>query len=153
MNDGTNWDAARWPHLAPREIACPCCGEIYIWPQALDTFERLQTLVGAPLIVNSGHRCALHNARVGGAPLSLHKKLAFDIALRGHDPPALARAARQAGFTGFGFGRSFLHLDTRARPAHWFYGARSKSTWTSLPSSTRHSAAGSSDFSATSPPR
>ena len=126
------WDASRWPHFSAREIACPCCGEICIWPEALDALERLRTAMNAPLRIDSGHRCALHNARVGGAPLSLHKRLAFDVALTGHDPGALASAAREAGFRGFGFGQTFLHLDTRVRPARWFYGERSKAKWTSL---------------------
>ena len=130
------WDTLRWPHFVAREFACPCCGEIVIWPAALDALERLRATVSAPLHLTSAHRCALHNARVGGAPLSLHKRLAFDIALSGHDPARLFAAARAAGFTGFGFGQTFLHLDTRARPAHWFYGQRSKDQWTSVLSST-----------------
>jgi hypothetical protein len=129
------WDAQRWPHFGPRQIACPCCGEIFIWPEALDALERLYAAMGTPLGINSGHRCALHNARVGGAPLSQHKRLAFDIALMGLDPARLVREARAAGFSGFGFGQTFLHLDTRARPAHWFYGTRSKQKWTSVLSS------------------
>jgi zinc D-Ala-D-Ala carboxypeptidase len=148
-----NWDAARWPHFTAREIACRCCGEIHVWPHTLDALERLRTALGEPLIVTSGHRCALHNARVGGAPLSLHKKLAFDIALSDHDPARLYALARRAGFTGFGFGRSFLHLDTRGRPARWFYGSRSEKKWTSVLSSERRSAAGFSASSAMSPPR
>ena len=128
----TPWNMARWPHFAPEEFACPCCGELYIWPQALDALERLRLALAAPLHINSGHRCLLHNARVGGAPASLHKKLAFDIALGAHDPLRLAQLARACGFTGFGFGQNFLHLDTRARAAHWFYGQRSKTKWTSL---------------------
>jgi zinc D-Ala-D-Ala carboxypeptidase len=127
-----SWDGARWPDFSPRAIACPCCGEIVVLPEALDALQHLRDLLGAPLIVTSGHRCAVHNARVGGAPLSLHKQLAFDIALGGHDQAHLVQAARFAGFTGFGFGRTFLHLDRRARPAHWFYGPRSKAQWTSV---------------------
>jgi zinc D-Ala-D-Ala carboxypeptidase len=123
---------ARWPHFASTDIACRCCGEIFIWPEALDALERLRVALNAPLHIDSGHRCALHNARVGGAPLSLHKKLAFDIALAGHDPAHLAQLARANGFTGFGFGQTFLHLDIRAHRAHWFYGQRSKTKWTSL---------------------
>jgi zinc D-Ala-D-Ala carboxypeptidase len=123
------WDSARWPHFTPRELACHCCGEMCVWPEALDAFERLRRTLNAPLVINSGHRCALHNARVGGAPLSLHKQLAFDVSLSGHDPLALAAAAKLCGFRGFGFGQSFLHLDTRARPARWFYGAASKRKW------------------------
>jgi hypothetical protein len=128
----TDWNCARWPHFAPSEIACRCCGEIFVWPEALDALERLRVAMNAPLHIDSGHRCALHNARVGGAPLSLHKKLAFDIALARHNPRALAEGARSAGFTGFGFGQTFLHLDIRAHGAHWFYGTRSKEKWTSL---------------------
>jgi zinc D-Ala-D-Ala carboxypeptidase len=126
------WDSARWPHFAAHELACPCCGEMCVWPEALDAIERLRGAMGAPLIINSGHRCALHNARVGGAPKSLHKQLAFDVALASHDAAQLERAAHASGFRGFGYGQTFLHLDTRARPARWFYGNRSKSKWASL---------------------
>ncbi|MBU6297513.1 MAG: hypothetical protein KGJ79_15395 [Alphaproteobacteria bacterium] len=150
------WNAARWPHFMPREIACRCCGEIAVWPEALDALEALRVAVAAPLVITSGHRCALHNARVGGAPLSLHKRLAFDVALKGHDPARLAMAARAAGFSGFGFGQTFLHLDTRARPGHWFYGQRSEQLWTSALSSARaprRLAADSSGFSAISAPK
>ena len=132
MHASEPWDLERWPHFSPRDIACPCCGEAYVWPDALDALERLHAAIDAPLYIDSGHRCALHNARVGGAPMSLHKKLAFDIALQQHDPRALAASARAAGFTGFGFGQTFLHLDIRAHAAHWFYGKRSKDKWTSL---------------------
>lgn len=137
MSTRAPWDAPRWPHFAPSELACRCCGAVFVWPEALDALERLRTQINEPLIITSGHRCALHNARVGGAPLSLHKQLAFDIALACHDPLRLARAAQQAGFTGLGFGQSFLHLDTRPKPARWFYGKRSEALWTSVLSSTR----------------
>lgn len=126
------WDSARWPHFSVHELSCPCCGEMVAWPEALDALERLRGAMEAPLKINSGHRCALHNARVGGAPLSLHKKLAFDVALESHTPMQLFRNAVQSGFRGFGFGQTFLHLDTRARPAHWFYGNWSKTKWESL---------------------
>ena len=126
------WQASRWPNFSARELACPCCGEISVVPQALDAIEALRIAMAAPLVVDSGHRCALHNARVGGAPLSRHKTLAFDVRLRGHDPMRLREAARASGFSGFGYGNTFLHLDVRARPAHWFYGKRSIAKWTSL---------------------
>jgi hypothetical protein len=126
------WDSTRWPHFTPRELACHCCGEMCVWPKALDAIEALRRAMAAPLTVNSGHRCALHNARVGGAPLSLHKQLAFDVVLQSHDPAQLARAACACGFRGFGYGQTFLHLDTRATLARWFYGNRSKRKWASL---------------------
>ena len=88
--------------------------------------------MNAPLVINSAHRCALHNARIGGAPLSQHKQLAFDVSLTGHDPARLERCAHASGFRGFGYGQTFLHLDTRAHAARWFYGNRSKLKWASL---------------------
>ena len=124
------WDSARWPHFTARELACHCCGEMCVWPDALDAIERLRRAMNAPLTINSGHRCALHNAR--GAPLSMHKQLAFDVELARHDPGQLERAAHESGFRGFGYGQSFLHLDTRDHQARWFYGDRSKRKWASL---------------------
>jgi hypothetical protein len=126
----------RGGRISVRVNACPCCGEIRIWSQVLDALQHLRHATGTALVITSGHRCALHNARIGGAPLSMHKLLAFDIVLAGHDPARLVAAARASGFTGFGYGQTFLHLDTRAHTAHWFYGQRSKDKWTSVLSST-----------------
>ena len=126
------WSAERWPDFSARELSCPCCGEICVFGHALDCVQTLRDALAAPLVIDSGHRCALHNARVGGAPLSQHKALAFDVRLQGHDPMRLREAARASGFTGLGYGNSFLHLDVRARAAHWFYGKRSIDKWTSL---------------------
>ena len=118
---GAAW---RWPHFSARELACRCAGrycegEYFHHPGFLDALEVLRAATGA-LTVNSGRRCALHNAAVGGAPLSQHKVgIACDVRLAGHDPAALARAAVASGFRGLGFGRSFLHLDARVRPPGW----------------------------------
>ncbi len=116
----------RWPHFSIVELACRCRGrfckaEYWHAPEFLDALEALRVKVGRPLILNSGHRCAQWNAIVGGAPASMHKTLAADISLAGHDRQALLRSARETGFTGLGFGRSFLHVDRRKRPAHWYY--------------------------------
>ena len=88
--------AWRWPHFSIAELACRCggrfCGGEY-WhdPAFLDELEQVRADMGAPLVITSGHRCAL------------------------------VAAAERAGFTGFGLARSFLHIDRRARPARWFY--------------------------------
>lgn len=126
------WDASRWPNFSARELACPCCGEICVWPGAIDAIQALRRAMDAPLIVDSGHRCAIHNAMVGGAPLSQHKQLAFDIRLAGHDPWRLRGQALASGFTGLGYGNTFLHVDTRQRPAHWFYGPASIRKWQAM---------------------
>ena len=116
----------RWPHFSVAELACRCggrfCGGAY-WhaPVFLDALEQVRAQMGAPLVIASGHRCPGWNAAVGGAPLSQHKTLAADIWLAGHDRFALLAAGGRTGFTGFGLGRSFLHIDRRARPARWYY--------------------------------
>lgn len=123
----------RWPHFSVPELACRCGGrfcQASYWhdPDFLDALEALRTLVGRPLIITSGHRCAQWNAAIGGAPLSQHKKIAVDIALSGHDRFALRDAALQNGFRGQGLARTFIHLDRKAKSATWFYG-RSKEVW------------------------
>lgn len=132
--DDAPWDAARWPHFTARELACRCsdCGGEY-WhdPVFLDTLERARTVFNRPMRINSAHRCALHNARVGGAPLSQHKTIAVDIATRGFSDVArrrLLRACQQAGFQGFGFYSSWLHVDL-GRARQWCVGS-GRATWT-----------------------
>ena len=114
-----NEAAWRWPHFAPKELACKCggrhCrGQYFHNPDFLDALEALRTAMGRPLVVTSGRRCEGHNVTVGGASRSQHMlAIAVDISLMGHDPRELARQAAAAGFKGVGFGRSFLHLDWR----------------------------------------
>ena len=120
---GSDW---RWPHFSVAELSCRCggrfCrGEYWHAPVFLDGLETMRVLMGAPLIINSGHRCMGWNAAVGGAPLSMHKTIAADIRLSGHDRWQMVSAAEAAGFSGIGYGRTFLHVDRRARPARWTY--------------------------------
>ena len=105
----TRW---RWPHFTPREIACRGDGSLRIVPRALDALEAPRQALSEPFVILSAYRSALHNARVGGAPLSRHKAGdAFDIALAGHERTALLAACRAAGFAGAGLYAVFLHVD------------------------------------------
>lgn len=116
----------RWPHFSVAELACRCggrfCGGCY-WhdPVFLDGLEAMRAHIGGPLVLSSGHRCAGWNAAVGGAPLSQHKQVAADIQIGQYDRHRLLDGAIDAGFTGLGLARSFLHIDRRARPARWYY--------------------------------
>ena len=129
----TSWPRDRWPSFSPRELACRCgryCSGAY-WhdPIFLDGLQQMRNALG-PLHLTSGHRCGLHNAAVGGAPLSMHKSIAADISLSGHDRFAVRGAAIAAGFTGLGYASGFLHVDRRKQPAQWFYGPNSRAVWT-----------------------
>ena len=134
----TGW---RWPHFAPGELACRCAGrgcagEYFHEPRLLDALEQLRADVDRPLRINSGRRCRLHNAAVGGAPLSMHRlRVAVDVSVAGWGDEArrrLLRTARTLGFGGFGYARSFLHLDLRARPAEWDYARGGSAAWKAL---------------------
>jgi hypothetical protein len=127
------WDSDRWPNFHPSEknLHCPCCGEFYLDPVALDALQALRRRLGQPVKVNSGHRCRFHNARVGGAPRSMHKRVAFDVSLSGHRLRNLIDTARGVGFQGFGFYSTFLHLDM-GRRRYWITNG-GKKRWNGLP--------------------
>lgn len=126
----------RWPDFSPAEFACKCdgrycSGEYWHDPVFLNAIQCLRSALGAPVIINSGHRCALWNAQVGGAPRSEHKRIAADIRLARHAPGRLFAEAARAGFGSFGFYRTFLHADLRAG-RRWFGGAGAKAFWTPI---------------------
>jgi hypothetical protein len=118
------WDARRWPNFTPQELACKCGGRYRLGCQGqyfhdvvfLDNLQELRRLEDCALYLTSACRCDWRNGRVGGADKSEHKlRIAGDIRLAGHDPVRLARNAAKAGFTGIGFGKSFLHVDNRPK--------------------------------------
>lgn len=135
----------RWPHFTPRELACKChrycAGEYFHDPVYLDKKTALRGIVGRPLVTNSGRRCALHNAAVGGARNSQHRlKTADDLAVASW-PPADRRklliGVHALDFGGVGYGLRFLHLDNRplkanGNPAQWDYQPGGMAKWKSL---------------------
>jgi uncharacterized protein YcbK (DUF882 family) len=101
-----------WQYFQPREIACRGTGKLTVVYRFLDSLNFLRSSFGRPLHVFSAFRTSYHNARVGGAPMSRHLFAdACDISTAGIDRELLERLAREAGFTGFGYYRSFLHVD------------------------------------------
>lgn len=122
------WQTAQWPHFFPEEFACRHCGESYVWDEFLTRLSEARQKTAYPFQILSGHRCALHNARVGGAPLSQHLKLATDISLHGHSRSKILKACQQAGFTGFGFYQTFLHVDL-GRKRYWFGSQHARTQW------------------------
>lgn len=122
-----------WDEL--RCKGCPgTCGHsrdgrslVNVAPGALAKLQAMRDLIGAPIIVTSASRCPLHNARVGGAPLSQHRatqvqpSTAFDLVIRGAATRRmLIDAAIEVGFGGIGQNyRSFVHVDDRGHRARW----------------------------------
>lgn len=86
--------------------------------------QKLRTLLGKPIRITSGYRCAAYNKSIGGAQKSLHVEgMAVDIVcLSASERYWQKKIAYEVGFTGIGTGSNFTHVDTRsATPVEWVY--------------------------------
>ena len=118
-------DKWRWPNFTPQEVASNGDYSVILHFETLDKMQALRNAMGAQLVVNSWYRDAAHNKRVGGGAKSMHLKgRAVDISIFGHDPKKLYAEAEAAGFTGFGFYDTFLHVDTGKRRSWGKAGAK-----------------------------
>lgn len=127
----TKW---HWPNFSPREMASKGDGSLLIYEPALDRLQALRTGLGVPLLITSAYRDPEHNKRVGGAKNSYHLKgMAFDVRMDNLDPQMFEVAAREAGFTGFGYypRQGFMHIDI-GPPRVW--GTPFPRSMTNLPS-------------------
>lgn len=126
-------------YFTAAEFACKgagCCGGASrMDPQFLELVDELRHRVGFPLLVSSGYRCPVHNARVSSTgqagPHTTGR--AADFLVYGPRAFALLRRAQELGFTGVGVrqkgfrGSRFLHLDNltaadgHPRPWVWSY--------------------------------
>lgn len=117
-----------WENFSPPELASPTSGALLLERDAVARLQAMRTYLGHALRINSAYRDVFDNRRVGGRPASHHRfGRAFDISLHGRDRHAVLAAARAAGFTGFGYYRTFLHVDT-ARARFW-YGKNAQELW------------------------
>lgn len=128
------WDKSRWPNFNPDEpnLYCPLSGAFYFDEYAFDCLQRARSEVGVPFRINSGHRSPIYNAIVKGAPLSEHKKIAFDVSIVNHeDHLKLLNALQEAGFTGIGLYLTFIHADMG--PKRMWVSKLGEKKWSSLP--------------------
>ena len=123
---------SQWPfrHFTPHELASHGNGAVRTVVDAGYMLDELRGAVGKPLRINSAYRDPVHNAEIGGAPLSRHKVGdAFDVSFLDLDKYDLLDAAKMVGFSGFGHYQTFLHVDAREHHAEWYSGDRSKQLW------------------------
>ena len=132
MGDGTHMKDIQLTRSFKRsEFMCPDCGKVLISDRLVRALQKLRDVVGV-IIVNSGYRCPIHNAAIGGAKHSKHLLgLAADNVFLGCKLLDAYLAAMEIGaFTGVGiypkwFDKknkprgNFLHLDVRFKPARW----------------------------------
>ena len=111
-----------WPYkyFTPKEIACKGTGMIVVDHDALSKLDEFRERGDVPFSPNSAYRSESHNAAVGGAKNSYHRKgVAFDIPIKGAmTRNAIKTLAKQVGFTGIGDYNTFVHIDT-GTPRYW----------------------------------
>lgn len=99
------------------EFACKCgCGRDTVDVEVLAIAQAVRDHFAAPVEITSGHRCADHNRRVGGARTSQHiYGRAADIKVTGRTPAEVFAFVR-AQFPAASVARypTFTHVDTRS---------------------------------------
>ncbi len=119
-------------YVKPEEFACSCCNENKINLYFVDRLNEARKRAGVPFVINSGYRCKAHNAAVGGVPATADSRgsshlhgVAADI--RADNSPArwqILDSLMEEGFTRFGIGKDFLHVDMDAHKPQgviWVY--------------------------------
>ena len=110
-----------WKSFTPRELASKGDGSLLVHFESLNKLQILREYIDKPFVITSAYRDPIHNAKVGGAPLSMHTLgRAFDISRQGHDINELVEAAKIVGFGGIAYANTFIHLDTGRRRT-WKY--------------------------------
>lgn len=107
-----------------KEFACKHCGEVKLDINLLLKLQDLREMLGNKSItINSGYRCAVHNAKVDGAKNSLHLQgKASDIKVNGVTPLIVKNVAEKVFATGgVGIYDTFVHVDTRGYKARFDY--------------------------------
>ena len=105
----------RWYSFRPYELRSKSDNKLMVHEPSMDKLQALRNLLGIPIKLTSAYRSPAHNKKVGGAKHSKHLKAkAYDVPMDGHDPAQFEAAAREVGFTGFGFYEksNFIHIDT-----------------------------------------
>ena len=109
-------------NFSRHEFACKCgCGEAEVSPFLIEVLQRLRDILGVPITVTSGRRCAKHNAAVGGAKNSQHLQgLAADIRAEGWTAKDLLRVLKilvraNALYVGYAYvvTENVVHIDVR----------------------------------------
>ena len=123
----TGWDKIRY--FKKSEFKCKCGGKYCNgYPEDIDMdmvriADEIRHRIGKPIPVNSGLRCAKHNARVGGVSNSQHRYgTACDLGKpSGVTPAKMAAIAEDImGNTGgIGIYSWGIHIDTRKTKSRW----------------------------------
>ncbi len=111
------------PHFKVKEFSCNDGSEtIKMHTKGLDLLEEFRTKVGLPFTIYSAYRTPSYNEKCGGSPKSQHMfgrayDIAYTDAIRNKfTMEELGKIAIELGFTGIGYYKTFIHVDTRENP-------------------------------------
>lgn len=120
--------------FSPSDFACKHCGENKTTPETMELADELRRRCGFPLVISSGYRCPVHNAKVSstGATGPHTTGESFDVFVTHQKAHTVLKHAMAMGvFTGIGVQQKgsgrFLHFDTlpnapgQPRPTVWSY--------------------------------
>lgn len=99
------------------EFICPCCGVSEMNDDFISLLQRIREIMGRPMYVSSGYRCASYNKQINGSPRSMHMQgRAADIAVPDNIyRRLLAETCFKEGVPTVGFYRGHIHIDDRRR--------------------------------------
>jgi hypothetical protein len=116
------------------EFRCKCgkCDPILVDEAVVTWLQKLRDHFGKSVNINSGYRCAAHNAspKVGGSPGSHHVKgMAADIRVQGVLPAEVAKYAESIGINRIGLYDNFVHIGSDTKKRFWL-GREGKEVYT-----------------------
>ena len=101
-----------------REFVCNCCGKSKINRTFLKvlnsarSYSKNEDGSDVPFIITSGYRCENHPESIKNPTSSHIKGLAADILVKNsRERAVILGALMNAGFSRFGIGHNFLHVD------------------------------------------
>ena len=106
------------------EFKCKCgkCDPILVDEALITWLQKIRDHFGKSVNVNSGYRCAKHNAdpKVGGNASSHHVKgMAADIRVEGITPEEVAKYAESIGVRRIGLYDNFVHIGSGTVKRFW----------------------------------
>lgn len=106
------------------EFKCKCgkCDPILVDEALVAWLQKIRDHFGKSVNINSGYRCAKHNAdpKVGGSPSSHHVKgMAADIRVEGVTPQEVAKYAESIGIQRIGLYDNFVHIGSGTEKKFW----------------------------------
>ena len=106
------------------EFKCKCgkCDPILVDDALVTWLQKIRDHFGRSVNINSGYRCAAHNAspKVGGSKSSHHVKgMAADIRVEGILPSEVTKYAESIGIQRIGLYDTFVHIGSGTEKKFW----------------------------------